>query len=128
MLTLLAAVATPLAGGGAWIAWLALIGPLAGWTHLGVRRLGWDLDAEGVFARKGWWERTWTAAAVGKVQVVDMTTNPFDRRYGMARLRADTAGGAASSVRIEVPYLSGEVARSIFERLAEVAGRRRFRW
>jgi len=128
VLTLAAAAATPFAGGGAWWAWIALLVPLALLTHRGVGRLGWDLDAEGVYARKGWWERTWTAAAIGKIQVVGLWSNPFDRRYGMARFRADTAGGAGAGVRIEVPYLSEAEARSIFERLAEAAGRRRFRW
>jgi putative membrane protein len=76
--------------------------------------------------RTGWlWKHTSTAR-YEKLQVVQIRRTPFDRRWRMASLAADTAGGG--SHRIQIPYLSEDTARALFDRLRETAGRTRFRW
>ena len=78
--------------------------------------------------RSGWlWQQT-TLARVNKIQAVTLHQSPFDRRASMARVRADTAGATELSPRIDIPYLDGEVARGLHDRLAAQAANTAFRW
>ncbi|MDH4037899.1 MAG: PH domain-containing protein [Candidatus Krumholzibacteria bacterium] len=99
-------------------AWFAARGQARGY--------GYALGTEHLSFRTGWlWKHTSTARHE-KVQVVSMHRSPFDRRWRMASLAADTAGGGAH--RINIPYLNQDTARDLFDRLRETASRTRFRW
>jgi membrane protein YdbS with pleckstrin-like domain len=57
-----------------------------------------------------------------------MHESPFDRRAAMARVRVDTAGAGATAHRVDIPYLSREAARELFDLLSLQAARTAFRW
>jgi putative membrane protein len=102
------------------------------WTLISARQyvkyLAWAEDEEMVLMRSGWiWQQT-TLARVNKIQAVALHQSPFDRRAAMARVRVDTAGAAELSPRIDIPYLDGEVARGLHDRLAAQAANTAFRW
>ena len=78
--------------------------------------------------RRGWLWRVVTVARVTKVQAVARRESPFDRRWFMARLRADTAGASERSVRVDIPYLPADVAVRLQQRLAAGAARTDFKW
>ena len=69
-----------------------------------------------------------SATFYNKMQVVTMSTSPFDRRWGMASLKIDTAGAGPAEHRIEIPYLSREVARGQLEDLLVQAQQSAFRF
>ena len=62
---------------------------------------------------------------LGKIQVVQFSQNPFDRRAVMARVKADTAGANLSSHRIVIPYLDLDDARELAGALERTPARRR---
>ncbi len=104
---------------------------LMAWAILSARQyvahIGWAETDEVVAMRSGWlWQRL-TIARINKIQAVAMRESPFDRRAAMARVRVDTAGAGELS-RIDIPYLDGEVARQLADRLSVYAATTAFRW
>lgn len=92
------------------------------------RRMGWAMAGEMVLFRSGWLRRDVSMARQGKVQVVELAESPFDRRNGMASVRVDTAGAAASVHRLRIPFLPLDTARDLFGTLAARAAVTAFRW
>lgn len=91
---------------------LAAAAPLVAMhAHLYVRYTRWALTRDAVFFRHGWLNRRLVVAPRNRVQSVNLTENPFDRRYRMARLIVDTAGGNIRGIRI--PYLPLDWAREL---------------
>ena len=92
------------------------------------RRSGYALDAVLVAVRGGWWSRHWRFAELDKLQALQLTQSPFDRRYGMATLWLDTAGAGALSPPLRIRYIAEHDARALFEQLGAQVARRRLRW
>jgi putative membrane protein len=92
------------------------------------RRSGYALDDELVAVRGGWWSRHWRFAELDKLQALQLTQSPFDRRYGMATLWLDTAGAGALSPPLRIRYIAEHDARALFEQLGTEVARRRLRW
>lgn len=90
------------------------------------RSFGYALAEDRVAARGGWLWRSTSIARYAKVQAVAMGESPFDRRWKMARVFADTAGGGAH--RIAIPYLSVEEARALFDDITARVNETAFRW
>lgn len=111
-----------------WTAPLAL--PLVLLAIVASRRqaaaMRWTVTPEVVAFRSGWLSRHTSLARHARVQVVTLRHGPFDRRWGMAGVAADTAGGGAH--RISVDYLDAEVARGLFAQLEARAAATGFRW
>ena len=93
-----------------------------------VASLGWALVDNAVLFRRGWMWRRFTAARFSKMQAVALHQSPFDRRYDMARVQVDTAGGTNGSDAVHIPYLSASTARTLHDRLAAEASRTSFEW
>jgi putative membrane protein len=53
------------------------------------------------------------------LQALQLRQSPFDRRHGMARLIADTAGASPTGHRLELPYLPEATARALYARLSQ---------
>jgi putative membrane protein len=70
--------------------------------------------------------RSASLARYSKVQVVSVGESPFDRRWRMASVSADTAGGG--SHRITIPYLPVADAHALFDRLGARVNETAFRW
>jgi putative membrane protein len=117
-------------GLGAWaLAAPILLVPLA-WLNarLYVRHTAYALAPGAIFFRSGWWNRRLCVARFGKIQSVERSESPFDRRHGMASLRVDTAGAMRVGHAIDIPYLDAGVAARLMGVLYHEAGRTAFRW
>lgn len=110
---------------------LAVLPLLAWWTWFYARKyvgaLGWAVEPEAVLYKRGWLWPQITIARFSKIQVVSRVESPFDRRTGMARVAADTAG-ADSDRRIDIPFLPAETATWLAGTLGAAAARTAFRW
>lgn len=131
--SLLAALAVSL-GFVAMLKWwdIALLALLVVWAfvhaRLHVAHLGHALTGGAVLFRSGWLWRNTTIARFAKLQAVAIHESPFDRRAGMAGVRVDTAGAAATSHRVHIPYLALGDARALYASLADQAARTAFKW
>ena len=128
-----AAAAVTLLGGlvaGSWGLALAPPAVLAAFLHAHrwVAHAAYATTAWGVLFRSGWWTRRLAIVPLARIQTVGLGESPFDRRHGMASVRIDTAGAAASGYTIAIPYLERTVAAEVVSRLYAEAGRRAFRW
>jgi putative membrane protein len=82
-------------------------------------RLALALTPTMIVSRSGAWSHRRSMARFSRIQSVSCTRSPFDRRWRMATISVDTAGGA-SGHRIVVPYLPEDGARAIYEALRSV--------
>ncbi|MFC7300606.1 PH domain-containing protein [Cognatiluteimonas weifangensis] len=114
---------------GAW-GWLALA--WLPWTLLAARqrarRAGYACDATLVAWREGWWSRHWRFAEIDKLQALQLTQSPLDRRCGMATLWLDTAGAGALAPPLRLRYLPLAQATALLAQLGHAVARRRLRW
>lgn len=90
------------------------------------RNLGHALLPEHVGVRDGWWCPQQSLARYAKIQAVSRIASPFDRRWDMADVAADTAGGGAH--RLAIPFLATGEARAVYAHLRERAIHTAFRW
>lgn len=67
-----------------------------------------------VAVRSGWLSRTWGLIDVRKVQAVQLTESPLDRRHGMATVWLDSAGASATEGVLRVRHLPVEDARALY--------------
>ena len=111
---------------------LGLLALLLVWAAIGarlyVKHLGWATTDRAVLLRTGWAWRQVSVAPFVKIQAVAIHESPFDRRSAMARVRVDTAGGGEGTRRVDIPYLSRETARDLYDLLATRAAQTAFRW
>lgn len=77
------------------------------------RYSAWSVGHGLVVFRSGWIDRSWRFAEIGKLQALELTQSPFDRRHGMATLRFDTAGASAMEGGLHIPYLPEATARRL---------------
>ena len=92
------------------------------------RRARYAVTDEVVATRWGWLEVTWRFAEIGKLQAVQLTRSPFDRRHGMATLWLDTAGASQIEGGLRIPYLPEAEARRIKAELEKRLAHSRLRW
>jgi putative membrane protein len=90
------------------------------------RSFGYALADDRVAWRSGWLWRSSSLARYSKVQVVSLGESPFDRRWRMASVSADTAGGGTH--RITIPYLPVADAHALFATLGARVNETAFRW
>jgi uncharacterized protein len=96
----------------AWLVFDALAVPA--W-RMRVHR--WEVSDEAVYAASGWWLQEWRIAPVSRIQTVDTTRGPLQRRLGLSTLEVTTAS-ASGAVRVE--GLDAELAEQLVERLTAV--------
>lgn len=95
-------------------------------AHLYVKHTRWALQRDVLLFRSGWLTRRLTIVPRDRVQSLNVSTTPFDRRRRMASLTVDTAGGGAKSAGVRIRYLPEDVARRLaVELYATVSGSRR---
>ncbi len=98
-----AVFAVPIAVGLAWMH-----------AHLYVKHTRWALQRDVLLFRSGWLTRQLTIVPRDRVQSLNVSTSPFDRRRHMASLTVDTAGGGgARSAGVRIRYLPVDVARRL---------------
>jgi putative membrane protein len=96
------------------------------WPRRHADALGHALLPDHVATRGGWLWKATSVARYAKVQAVTLDESPFDRRWAMADVSADTAGGG--SHRITIPCLATGDARSVYTHLCAKAASTTFRW
>lgn len=83
---------------GAWllaalVAWSGLL--IVAWLYAGRRFAAYEaalFDGEGMRVRRGVWWRTEVWLPIARLQHLDVSQGPLDRRWGMASLVLHTAG------------------------------------
>jgi putative membrane protein len=118
------------AWGLGWWGLLALLWlPWAGYVaRRHVRAAGYAVNGELVAVREGWWSRHWRFAELDKLQALQLTRNPLDRRCGTATLWLDTAGAGATSPPLRIRFLPDAEARALCEQLSRTLAQRPLRW
>jgi membrane protein YdbS with pleckstrin-like domain len=102
------AVASGIASGAAAL----LLGAWAVWMpQRRYRSWGYRLDEEELHIRSGLWVRSHTIVPFGRVQHIDVTQGPLERRFGVGMLILHTAGTRNSAVAL--PGLGFEEAGRI---------------
>ncbi|AXK37773.1 hypothetical protein DVA86_30265 [Streptomyces armeniacus] len=120
----LAAAAGALPGvlaGRVW--WLCALPPLAaagwGWGALARNWRSWRYAerADDLLITRGVLWREMTVVPYGRMQLVEVTSGPLERRYGLARLQLHTA---AATTDATIPGLTPQEAERLRDRLTEL--------
>ncbi len=82
-------------------------------SHLYVKNTRWALERDVLLFRSGWLTRRLTIVPRDRVQTLNVSTSPFDRRRHMASLSVDTAGGSSMSAGVHIRYLPADVAHGL---------------
>ncbi|HEY0504759.1 MAG TPA: PH domain-containing protein [Lysobacter sp.] len=114
---------------GAWgllaLAWLP-------WAAFKARRhalrAAWAVNDDVIAVREGWWSRYWRFAELDKLQALELSRSPFDRRCGTATLRLDTSGAGAMAPPLRVRFLPEADAVALYAALSHTLARRPLRW
>ncbi|MEO6064278.1 MAG: PH domain-containing protein, partial [Lysobacterales bacterium] len=114
---------------------LGLVNPLFLWAWLVLPWLwieargrakfgGYAMDGETFAVRAGWLGRSWDSVRLRDIQSVRFRQTPGDRRQGMARVAAASAGSSdLVGSPVEVACLAADEASALCDRLREVASR-----
>jgi len=110
-----------------WIGLCALLAtPLLLWR---ARRMaacsGHACNGRLVAWRRGWLDKRWNFAEIGKLQALRLSQSPIDRQLGMASLLLDTAGASPLGPPLHLNYLPLAQARELSARLAVQLARTR---
>lgn len=108
--------------GLAWLPWAVF----AARRH--ARRAGYAVDDALVAVREGWWSRHWRFAEIDKLQCVQLSRSPLDRRFGMASVWLDTAGAGSLTPPLRMRFLPEAEARALLSRLTAALQSRPLRW
>jgi membrane protein YdbS with pleckstrin-like domain len=104
--------------------WLAVVVAIAGlallvwvWVAVGrrVRSWGYAERAEDLLVTQGILVRRLVVVPYGRMQFVDVTAGPLDRRFGLATVQLHTAAAATDA---QIPGLVPEEAARLRDRLA----------
>ncbi len=127
-------VALLAAAAGTWYlgAWGALVLLWLPWAAVTARqraaRAGYALGEELVAVREGWWSRHWRFAELDKLQTLQITRSPIDRRCGTATLWLDTAGAGTMAPPLRMRFLPEADAQALYDTLSNALARRPLRW
>jgi membrane protein YdbS with pleckstrin-like domain len=94
-----------------WMVWG--IGP---GTTLRWKWWRWSVERDEIDLAHGWLTRTRTVIPMARIQHVDTTTGPVERRLGLATVVLYTAAGASV-----IPALAQDEAAAVRERIAALA-------
>jgi membrane protein YdbS with pleckstrin-like domain len=104
----------------AWIIVLAIGISSALWPIVSVPRKGYAIRDKDIVYRSGVLWRTVTAVPFNRVQHVETTSTPLDRRFVQATLQLFTAGSSAGDLKIH--GMPAQVAESLRLYILEKAG------
>ncbi len=85
--------------------------PLFGWPLISVPRKGYALRDKDIIYKSGVFWRTVTAIPFNRIQHVEKSSTPLDRRFDIATLQLFTAGGSGGDLKIH--GLSATVAEQL---------------
>jgi uncharacterized protein len=103
--------------GGAAV--LALVAAAVVQPRLAYRRFGYEITELGLYVARGRLWRRWQVVPHARVQTVDTTRGPLERRFGLVSVEVTTASASGGT---DVPGLDPSVADGLVEELARRAG------
>ena len=94
-----------------WLIVLGVAAILLTWPVIAVPRRGYVVRGKDIIFRSGVVFRSVTAVPYNRIQHVETSSTPFDRKYGLASLQIFTAGGTGGDLKI------GGLAKDVAEKL-----------
>jgi putative membrane protein len=95
---------------------------------LSYRSLGYAMGDRYFRTRQGWLGRSTQIVPINKIQAVEVSQTPIDRRLDLATISVDTAGQAFTGGGPHVSHLPITEARTIAATLAHKAGTTDYKW
>ncbi len=83
-----------------WIPLIVIAVPLLVWPLISVPRRGYVVRDKDIVFKSGIVWRSITAIPFNRVQHVETSNTPLDRKYGLANLQIFTAGGSGGDLKI----------------------------
>jgi len=96
------------------ILWILAIGfaiVFVSWPRVSVPRRGYVVRDKDIVFRSGVIWRSVTAIPYNRIQHVETSSTPFDRKFGVATLQLFTAGGSGGDLKID--GLDAEIAEQL---------------
>lgn len=90
------------------------------WPAISVPRRGYVLRDKDILFRKGVFWRSVTAVPFNRIQHVETSNTPLDRKFGLATLQLFTAGGSSGDLKIN--GLGNDIARQLRIFILDKAG------
>ncbi len=78
----------------------------------------WEISADAVYTRTGWFNQERRIAPITRIQTVDTERGPLDRLFGLATVTVTTASSAGA---VKIAALDLDVADRAVEHLTEIA-------
>ena len=98
--------------GWLWLIPLALTVPLIAWPIISVPKKGYAVRERDILYKSGVFWRSVTAVPFNRIQHVEKSSTPLDRRFNVATLQLFTAGGTGGDLKIHgLPARTAEKLR-----------------
>ena len=99
--------------GWLWLLIPLLAIPLFVWPLISVPRIGYAIRDKDIIYKSGVFWHTVTAIPFNRIQHVEKSSTPLDRRFGIASLQLFTAGGSGGDLKIHgLPDATAESLRA----------------
>lgn len=83
------------------VCWVVLSLLLLMWPGISLRRRGYVVRDKDILFRQGVVSRSVTAIPFNRIQHVETSSTPFDRKFDLATLQLFTAGGSSGDLKID---------------------------
>ena len=80
-------------------------------SYFGAKRCRYAIREHDIIYQKGLWQQKTTAVSYNRIQHIDISSDPLERRYNTATIKLFTAGG--SSADLSISGLPLDIAQSI---------------
>ena len=98
--------------GWLWMIPVVLALPLISWPIISVPRIGYAVRERDIIYKRGVFWHTVTAVPFNRIQHVEKSSTPLDRRFNIATLQLFTAGGTGGDLKIHgLPARTAEKLR-----------------
>jgi membrane protein YdbS with pleckstrin-like domain len=84
-----------------WSAWTVVLAILLTWPIIAFPKRGYVVRDKDILFRKGIVWRSVTAVPFNRIQHVETSNTPLDRKFGLATLQLFTAGGSSGDLKID---------------------------
>lgn len=84
-----------------WSQWLIILIVLLVWPVIAFPKRGYVVRDKDILFRKGVIWRSVTAIPFNRIQHVETSNTPLDRKFGLATLQLFTAGGSSGDLKID---------------------------
>lgn len=84
-----------------WVLVIPFAVPFLAWPFIAVPRCGYVVRDRDIVFRRGVFFRSVTAIPFNRVQHVETSSTPLDRKFDLAALQIYTAGGSGGDLKIE---------------------------